>query len=166
MPEAKAAFEMKIEGLEEIQKTFGKMAKDIDKDWVILNAMKRIGKECEGRAKAKAPIDTGLLRSRVEADNKAKGDMNELSISVRAKTHYAAYVEFGTGIYAKEGKGRKTPWLFPIEDKKGKETYRWTKGMKAQPFLMPAAEATQNDMRNILKDAIMDYLNKKSNGGI
>ncbi|UTQ10089.1 hypothetical protein NMK97_03340 [Bacillus amyloliquefaciens] len=50
---------------------------------------------------------------------------------------YAVYVEYGTGIYAEEGGGRQTPWVY--YDTK---LNRWvvTRGMRAQPFWNPAVD--------------------------
>jgi len=49
---------------------------------------------------------------------------------------YARFVEQGTGIHAKDGKGRKTPWVY-FNERTGQ--FVKTSGSKAQPFLKPAA---------------------------
>lgn len=48
-------------------------------------------------AKQMAPVDTGRLRNSIVVEKEKK-----LSYNLKAKTNYAAYVEFGTGPAAKE----------------------------------------------------------------
>ena len=47
---------------------------------------------------------------------------------------YPLFVELGTGIYATEGNGRKSPWVW--RDKNGK--YHFTRGMKPRHFMRNA----------------------------
>jgi hypothetical protein len=47
---------------------------------------------------------------------------------------YPVYVELGTGIYATDGKGRKSPWVW--RDKNGK--YHYTKGIRPTHFMRNA----------------------------
>lgn len=47
---------------------------------------------------------------------------------------YPIYVELGTGIYAAEGNGRKSPWVW--RDKNGK--YHYTRGIRPRHFLKNA----------------------------
>ncbi|MGE7129158.1 HK97-gp10 family putative phage morphogenesis protein [Lysinibacillus xylanilyticus] len=84
-------------------------------------------------AKALAPVDDGSLRDSIEM--KMIGKYNAI---VTVGVHYAIYVEYGTGIYAEKGNGRKTPWTY-YSIKLGR--YVKTDGMKAQPFWGPAVDA-------------------------
>lgn len=84
-------------------------------------------------AKALAPVDDGSLRDSIEM--KMIGKYNAI---VTVGVHYAIYVEYGTGIYAEKGNGRKTPWTY-YSAKLGR--YVKTEGMKAQPFWGPAVDA-------------------------
>lgn len=81
-------------------------------------------------AKVKCPVDDGQLRQSITYK------IEECKGIVGTDVEYAPYVEYGTGIYATQGGGRTTPWVY--QDAKGE--YHTTRGMKAQPFLMPAAE--------------------------
>lgn len=88
-------------------------------------------------AKALAPeseIDGGSLKRSIDVEYLNGG----LSAKVIVGAHYAVYVEHGTGIYAENGNGRKTPWVYFNE-----KTQEWvfTRGMAAQPFWRPALEA-------------------------
>lgn len=96
-------------------------------------------------AKALAPHDDGSLTDSIEM--KMLGKYNAI---VTVGVHYAIYVEYGTGIYAENGNGRRTPWSY-YSVKLGR--YVTTKGMRAQPFWGPAVEAGQdyfmNEMRRL-----------------
>lgn len=80
-----------------------------------------------------AKIDGGNLKSSINVTY-AQGGLTAI-ITVGAS--YSWYVEYGTGIYAKEGNGRKTPWVY-YSKKLGR--WVWTRGMKAQPFWNPSLE--------------------------
>lgn len=61
-------------------------------------------------------------------------NLAEKTVTIGTNLFYALYVELGTGIFAENGDGRKTPWVW--KDQNGK--YHFTRGMKPQPFLRPA----------------------------
>ena len=82
-------------------------------------------------AKVHAPVDTGRLRSSVT--KVISPDFKSAKIGTNVE--YAPYVEFGTGIYAENGKGRKTRWRTPVVKYKNKEFAFWTRGQKPQRFL-------------------------------
>ena len=65
---------------------------------------------------------------------------------VVSKAHYSEFVEFGTGIYGNNPKGGHTekPWVYFNE---ATQSFVFTRGNKAQPFMNPAAEANRADHR-------------------
>ncbi|MCZ4248198.1 HK97 gp10 family phage protein [Bacillus amyloliquefaciens] len=75
----------------------------------------------------------GNLKNSIEIDYQEGGLRAVISVGA----DYAVYVEYGTGIYAEEGGGRQTPWVY--YDTK---LNRWvvTRGMRAQPFWNPAVD--------------------------
>jgi len=93
-------------------------------------------------------VDTGRLRSSIAMEPYNEG----LTIRVGSALKYAPYVEYGTGKFAKNGSGRKTPWVY----KNRKGDFIWTRGQKPKPYLHPAAEADRkdyiNDMKQVLKN--------------
>ena len=105
---------------------------------IILDKLERVGSMIEGEAKKNLSgqngpelraFDTGYLMGSITHE------VNEADLSVRIGTNveYAPYIEFGTGLYAENGKGRKTPW--PVKTKKG---WRMIHGMHSRPFLRRA----------------------------
>lgn len=87
-----------------------------------------------GQAVAAAPVDDGNLKNSIEVNYSHGGFKAKITVGAS----YAVYVEFGTGIYAEDGTGRKTPWVY-FDEKLGR--YVFTRGMRAQPFFFPAVEA-------------------------
>lgn len=57
-----------------------------------------------------------------------------------------SYVEFGTGIHAEKGDGRKTGWFYV--DDKGEGHY--TRGNKPHPFLRPALTKNRTKIKEII----------------
>lgn len=106
----------------------------------IMNEVKRIISETSEiivtNAKALAPVGDASLKDSIDV-NYYKGG---LSAQVRVGAHYAIYVEFGTGIYAVKGNGRKDPWVYYSKKLK---RYVYTQGMKAQPFFFPALDIAE-----------------------
>lgn len=78
-------------------------------------------------------IDGGNLKRSIDVTYAQGG----LTAIINVGAEYAWYVEYGTGIYAKEGNGRKTPWVYYSKKLK---RWVWTRGMKAQPFWNPSLE--------------------------
>ena len=89
-------------------------------------------------AKEKCPVDDGQLRQSITF----QVDTKKLEGVIGSNVEYAPYVEVGTGIFSTKGNGRKTPWRY--KDAKG--DWHTTRGMKAQPFLEPAADETKQEI--------------------
>ncbi|PAD58257.1 hypothetical protein CHH92_20910 [Bacillus sonorensis] len=112
-------------------------AVDSFRDRVIRRVKRIIAETAEiiyGQAVALAPVEDGNLKNSIEVNYYDGG----LKAKITVGASYAIYVEFGTGIYAEEGNGRKTPWVY-FDEKLGR--YVFTRGMRAQPFFFPAVEA-------------------------
>lgn len=98
----------------------------------IKDAVRQGGDAIQDRAKRNVPVDTGALRASIY--NKHEG----LEAFIGTPLDYGLYQEFGTGIYAVAGNGRKTPWVYYYRGNKGPHRFRWTRGNKPQPWLVPA----------------------------
>jgi HK97 gp10 family phage protein len=113
----------------------------------VRRVVNRTSARVERGAKKKAPVDDGRLRSSIHMQPFRGG----YEIDVGTNVHYAVYQEYGTGIYAVKGNGRKTPWAYV--DPKTKKLV-WTRGNKPHPFLNPAFEKEKPDFIPDLKKAM------------
>lgn len=136
---------VKIEGLDNVLDAISEMA---DGD----ELKKALGKACalvEGEAKKKAPKDNGELRRSIAS--KVDENSGDLVGVVYTPLEYAPYVEFGTGLFAEDGNGRKdVPWCY--EDDKGE--WHSTRGQKPQPYLRPALHENKDNILRILKGGL------------
>ena len=99
----------------------------------------------ERSAKMKAPKDTGALRRSITSK------VDGLTGTVFTPLEYAPYVEFGTGLFAENGAGRKdVPWNY--QDDKGE--WHSTRGQKPQPFMRPALNENRTEIIRIIKEGL------------
>lgn len=103
----------------------------------------------ERMAKKAAPVSPGggRLRSSIHMRPFRGSDFD---IEVGTNVFYAVYQEYGTGKYAVNGNGRKTPWAYVNED----GVLVWTAGNKPQPFLNPAFDKVRPTFLPELKRAL------------
>lgn len=110
-----------------------------------------IGRACalvERKAKEKAPKDTGALRRSITSEVVQEG--GEIVGHVFTPLEYAPYVEYGTGLFAESGNGRKdVPWSY--QDDQG--NWHSTSGQHPQPFMRPALNESREEILRILKEA-------------
>ena len=101
----------------------------------IIEDIKRVVVETaatiESTAKALAPVDSGYLRQSITVEIMDGG----LKAKVTVDSEYAIFIEFGTGIYASNGDGRKDGWVY-YNEKYGE--YVFTRGNRPTPFWFPA----------------------------
>lgn len=119
-------------GSKQLERAFAKFSKDI-----IREAKKIVAETAymiKNQAQALAPVDQGALRESIEVEFRDNG----LTAIVSVGADYAVWVEYGTGVYATEGNGRKTSWSY-YSEKLGR--FVTTKGNRPQPFWLPAVNA-------------------------
>lgn len=104
-------------------------------------ALEAIGIQAEGYAKKLTPVDTGRLKNSIS--HAVQGDACYIGTNVE----YAVWHELGTGIYASDGNGRKTPWAY--YDKDGK--LRYTRGVKPKHMLKRAASEHTEEYKRIIE---------------
>ena len=130
-----------------------------------LAALEEVGTRAEAHAKRKAPVGTpestgivGYVTNGLRKSITHKVAANEVYIGTNIKSPdgspYALYVELGTGIYATDGSGRKSPWTW--YDKNGKAHF--THGMKPVHYLRDAVSDHKEEYRKVF----LKYL--KGNG--
>lgn len=95
------------------------------------------------------PSGTGTLRRSISVD------IAQTAGTVYTNMLYAPYVEFGTGLFAAKGNGRKdVPWVYRAEDGK----FYSTIGQHPQPFMHPALEHNRGNILKIFKQYLGDKI--------
>lgn len=79
----------------------------------------------------------------------------------RGGVQYLVYLEFGTGIYATNGKGRQGGWVY--KHPKRANEYYFTEGQKPQPIMYTTSEYLKGKVPKGIK---VRYIVKGSDGGI
>ena len=137
-------FDIKFEGLDKIIDKI----EDFDDVREMTSAMQQACNLVESAAKDKAPKDTGALRRSITSKVEVNG--SEIDGTVFTPLEYAAFCEYGTGLFAENGNGRKTPWVYM--DDKG--NYHYTRGQHPQPYMRPALEENKDKIINMIKGAL------------
>lgn len=117
---------------------------------IISEATRNMEKAClvvERDAKKNCPVDYGIIRASIQHD--VSFSDTEIIGSVFSSLEYAPYVHQGTGIYAVNGDGRKTPWKYKVEAGKYKG-WHITQGQRPNPFLDKAKLDNKNKILKIL----------------
>lgn len=114
----------------------------------VVTAIQNSGLSMEREAKNQAPVDTGHLRRSITSQTVSLGSQPQAIVSAPVK--YAPYVEFGTGIYARDGNGRKTPWVY--RNRRGQ--FIRTHGNKPNPFMGRSFEIKKDATVSRVSDAI------------
>jgi HK97 gp10 family phage protein len=137
--------DIRIDGIDEVNE---KLKGLID----IQKLTASMGKACalvERSAKQKAPKGTGELRRSITSKVELEGT-NPIGV-VFTPLEYAPYVEFGTGLFAELGGRQDVPWSY--QDDKGE--WHSTSGMKPHPYMRPALNENRENIKRILKEAIL-----------
>lgn len=127
-----------------------------------IKCLENVGDYLEGKAKLLCPVGQKLENVKPQTTpNIPQGyigngnlrdslthDVNveEMGVKIGTPWKYGIYVEKGTGLYAKEGNGRKTPWTY---------VNQWgefvtTHGQKPQPFLAPSFKTFKTQAKAIM----------------
>lgn len=134
---------VEIEGLDKVLADLEK----IEKGEGIKRAINDSCLLVERDAKKKCPSQTGELRSSIASN------VEDFEGEVGTPLQYGIYVEYGTGLFAAKGNGRKdVPWFY--QDAKGK--WHSTSGMPPQPFLIPALEENKKEILQKLQEGVLD----------
>ena len=133
---------IEFDGIEEFLVRLDKMS-DIAK---VQDNLSKATLLVEKEAKQNAPKDTGALRRSITS--KVEG----LEGTVFTPLEYAPYIEYGTGLFAEAGNGRKkVPWNY--KDDEG--NWHSTSGMKPQPFMRPALDNNREKIKKIFKEGVL-----------
>ena len=138
---------IEIQGAEELISRFEqiKNAEQIEK------AVQQSCLLVERDAKQKAPKGTGSLRRSITS--KVVSNDEDIQGVVYTPLFYAPYVEYGTGLFAENGKGRKdVPWSY--KDEKG--DWHSTSGREPIPYMRPALNQNRDQILQMIKEALLE----------
>ena len=116
---------------------------------LLMQNMEQTLEYVAGKAKGRVGVCTGALRT----DTRSLGVEivgDEVHGAVGNSLEYAIYHHQGTGIYASDGNGRKTPWVYE-DPKTGEKIY--TRGSKPNPYLKDTIEQEQSTISKLLGGA-------------
>ena len=98
--------------------------------------LEEVGGEVEAQTKQNTKVDTGKTKGSWEHIVNA----DKMEVQIGSRYQNALWEEFGTGIYALNGDGRKTKWVYRTEDGK----YHTTVGKKPRRALFRAYQSKKN----------------------
>lgn len=126
-----------------------KIFETLTDDRLLYKAMGRCCALVERSAKELAPKDKGDLARSITST--IENDDDGLIGVVFTPLEYAPYVEYGTGLFAENGNGRKdVPWCY--QDDEG--DWHTTSGQHPQPFMRPALEENREAIVRIFKEEL------------
>ena len=126
-------------------------------DEAIEIALEAVGLQAEGYVQLLTPVDTGNLRNSFTSEV-AMGDDDGDAVYIGTNVEYAPYVEFGTGIFADNGQGRQTPWVYYDERL---ERFVYTHGRKASHMLQRGMEENLDEYRAIFESSLAEAMGKE-----
>lgn len=135
--------DIEFEGVENLIQRLNKMSDTA----ALKKSLEAAALLVERSAKQKAPKDIGALRRSITS--KVEG----LEGIIYTPLEYAPYIEYGTGLFAEKGNGRKeVPWNY--QDDEGK--WHSTSGLKPQPFMRPSLDENRQKIVDTLKEGVMN----------
>ena len=136
---------VRFEGLEEVLDSLEELV-DADR---LAAAMTKATLLVERSAKQKVPKGNGELGRSITSEVTKEADGTIVGI-VYTPLEYAPYVEYGTGLFAEAGDGRKdVPWSY--QDDEGE--WHSTSGQHPKPFLRPALNENREQIIRLLEGA-------------
>ena len=105
----------------------------------LVSEMKRIASGHRGQGLR--AVDTGNYQNSFDKSVSKEG--KNIVATIGNSAEYAPYIEFGTGEYAENGKGRKGGWVYK-DPKTGEGMF--TFGMRARPIMRTAVESSKNNL--------------------
>jgi hypothetical protein len=114
----------------------------------IERALWSIGEAAEGHAK-NTILDAGRVRYGLMLNSITHQEGEDFT-AIGTDVKYAKWHEIGTGIYATDGDGKKSPWRY--KDDKG--NWHYTRGIKPIHFLQKAATEHNDQYKGIVKDSL------------
>lgn len=116
---------------------------------VVESALEEVGGEVEAQVKRNTKVDTG----KTKASWTHTVDKKKAVVHIGSPYENALWEEFGTGIYAQNGNGRKdVPWVYRTPDGR----YYRTKGKKPRKALQNAFNSMKNKIQAFFERRFKD----------
>ena len=136
---------IRFEGLEDVLERIEALG-DTEE---VAAAMTKATLLVERSAKMKVPKGNGELGRSITSEVNVEADGSVVGI-VYTPLEYAPYVEYGTGLFAEAGNGRKdVPWNY--QDDEGE--WHSTSGQHPRPFMRPALNENREQIIRLLEGA-------------
>lgn len=103
--------------------------------------------------RSRAAVDTGEMRDSIK-QHVTEATEERIVDDVGPEAPHSVYQEYGTGIFAENGNGRKTPWVYRRKD----GSYVTTRGNRPHPFVRPTAIEDEEKVVDALKKEFKRYL--------
>lgn len=153
---------MAVNGVQSLMRKFNELG---SMDPIAAKAMKKQAERVRGVAVKLCPANHGELKGSIHT--KVEQEAGAIIGCVYTNADYAIYVEFGTGPAGEESHAgvspnvpvvyRQNPWWFPgdkvdpsdaekyhwPESSNGEQTFYYTDGQPAQPFMYPALKTME-----------------------
>lgn len=142
-------------GADEAARKFPRFAQAIS-GAQLMAAVTAGAKVVQNTAKVKVPKRTQMLARSITIEPIEQSETSA-SVKVGPSEPYGKYVEYGTGVYATGPGGssaKKVPWRF----KTGDGSWVTTRGQRPQPFMRPAWDENQSEIRQEIRDALADMV--------
>lgn len=139
---------VEIEGLESLIAKLNNIPDEMEQKMQIATSIVR---NAAIENAPKAEIGGGGLKNSIESRVERRG--NEIEGTVFTPVHYAPYQEYGTGLFAVNGDGRKTGWAY--EDPKTGEIV-FTRGNRPHPFMGPALRDNREAVLQVFKGGLIN----------
>lgn len=102
-------------------------------------------------------VDLGQYKNSIEVVNIPNGIRVQSNIGgVGGYLPYPFYQEYGTGIYAESGNGRKTPWFY--FNRKFNKVIK-TQGIRPRPCMRPALYNNTDTIKEMFKKGMQNERN-------
>ena len=136
--------DIRFEGFDEVLNSIDKIG-DTSK---LSSALEKACAVVERSAKQKAPKDTGNLRRSITS--KVENSGGAIRGIVYTPLEYAAYCEYGTGLFAEKGGRKDVPWFYKDDEGEG----HITRGQHPTPYMRPALNENRDKIVKIVKETL------------
>lgn len=101
------------------------------------------------------PVDTAATKTSI-GEHIVEASSTKVVDDIGPETDYAVHLEYGTGEFSENGKGRRGGWFF--KDENG---WHFTRGMQPRPFVRPSIFKNEGEILRVLAATFVELLRSK-----